>query len=131
MDSASVEIFTLMLGMFSGLSGNEDYEVSGEDEHHTSIRLEGGGFPHKGNIMINGRPVCDDGFTMMNAHVACWELGYRGALSFTIKSRYGRTSSEFAMDDVRCYGTEARLLDCQHSKVHKTSFMMEKVEELS
>ena len=71
----------------------------------------------EGNIMIYGHPVCDHGFTMMNAHVACWELGYRGALSFTTKSRYGRTSSKFAMDDVRCYGTEARLLDCRHSRV--------------
>ena len=102
-----------MVGMFNL---PEDYEGSGE--HHSSIRLEGGGHPHKGNIMINGRPVCDDGFTLMNAHVACRELGYPGALSFTNKSAYGRTSPSFAMDDVRCDGTEKRLLDCQHSKVH-------------
>ena len=94
--------------------GPHDYEGSGD----TTIRLEGGGYPHKGNIMINGRPVCDDGFTLINAHVACRELGYGGALSFTKESAYGRTSPSFAMDDVRCDGTEKRLLDCRHSKVH-------------
>ena len=71
--------------------------------------------------MVNGRPVCDDGFTLVNAGVACRELGYVGALSFTPDSRYGLTSPEFAMDDVRCGGTEARLLDCQHKKVSWTS----------
>ena len=71
----------------------------------------------EGNLMIYGRPVCDDGFTLMNAHVACRELGYEGALIFTTESAFGRTSSSFAMDDVRCNGTEKRLLECQHSKV--------------
>ena len=83
----------------------------------STIRLEGGKFPHEGNIMVNGQPVCDDGFTLDNAHVACRELGYIGAVSFTRESTYGTTSSEFAMDEVKCSGTEERLLDCPHIKV--------------
>ena len=35
----------------------------------------------------------------------------------TKESRYGRVSSNFAMDAVSCDGTEERLLDCSHSKV--------------
>ena len=69
--------------------------------------------------MVNGRPVCDDDFTLVNADVACKQLGFIGAVSFTKESRYGRTSPEFAMDQVRCDGTEERLLDCSHSKVCK------------
>ena len=68
--------------------------------------------------MVNGQPVCDDEFTLVNADVACKELGYTGALNFTRESYYGRTSSHFAMDDVHCDGREARLLDCPHSKVY-------------
>ena len=83
-----------------------------------TIRLEGGRFPHEGNIMVNGQPVCDDDFTLVNADVACKQLGFIGAVSFTKESRYGRTSPEFAMDQVRCDGTEERLLDCRHSKVY-------------
>ena len=89
-----------------------------ESQAQREIRLEGGRFAHEGNIMVNGRPVCDDGFTLVNAHVVCRELGYRRAVSFTTESRYGRTSPYFAMDDVRCDGTEARLLNCRHSKVN-------------
>ena len=80
--------------------------------------MDGGRFPHEGNIMVNGRPVCDDGFTLDNADVACRELGFIGALNFTMESYYGRTSSDFAMDDVKCDGTEARLLDCPHKTVY-------------
>ena len=83
----------------------------------SNIRLEGGRFPHEGNIMVDGQPVCDDGFTLINADVACKELGYFGAVSFTQKSRYGWTSPDFIMDNVECNGTESRLLDCQHTKV--------------
>ena len=113
-------------GVVCDSSGDKNYSAISLEVSANMTTNEG-----EGNLMIYGHPVCDHGFTMMNAHVACWELGYRGALSFTKESRYGRTSPEFAMDNVRCYGTEARLLDCQHSKVHKTSFMIEKVEELS
>ena len=68
--------------------------------------------------MVNGQPVCDDEFTLVNADVACKELGYTGALNYTMESHYGPTSSHFAMDDVHCDGTEARLLDCPHSGPH-------------
>ena len=93
----------------------------------SNIRLDGFlRLPHEGNIMVNGQPVCDDDFTLINADVACKELGYSGAVSFTTRSTYGETSPEFAMDNVECDGTEARLLDCPHSKVighHRTIYL--------
>ena len=67
--------------------------------------------------MVNGGPVCDDEFTLTNADVACRELGYIGAVNFTMHSKYGTTLPIFAMDDVQCDGTEERLLDCPHTKV--------------
>ena len=48
--------------------------------------------------MVNGQPVCDDDFTLINADVACKQLGYIGAVSMTKESRYGRVSSNYAMD---------------------------------
>merc|ERR1711874_177468 len=80
------------------------------------IRLYGGESPHEGNILVNDGPVCDDGFTLTNADVACRELGYIGAVNFTVHSKYGATLPIFAMDDVKCNGTEERLLDCQYNK---------------
>ena len=96
-------------------------DTSVGDKNYSSISLEVSANrttkEGEGNLMIYGRPVCDDGFTLTAGHVACWELGYRGALNVTYGSAYGLTSSDFAMDDVLCYGTEARLLDCFHLKV--------------
>ncbi len=34
--------------------------------------------------------------------------------SFTIESKFGRVSSEFAYDEVSCSGNEKRLHDCKH-----------------
>ena len=67
--------------------------------------------------MVDGSPVCDDDFTLVNAHVVCKQLGFVGAQSFTKESRFGLTSSHFAMDQVRCDGTEERLQDCRHITV--------------
>ena len=83
----------------------------------SNIILDGGRFPHEGNILVDGQPVCDDEWSLVDAHVACKEMGYYGAVSATSRSEYGRTSPEFAMDNVECDGTETRLLDCPHSKV--------------
>ena len=97
-----------------------DYSVSSLTSSLTAphnIRLEGGSFPHEGNIMVNGRPVCDDDWGLVDADVACKQLGYSGAETFTKESRYGPTSSVFAMDQVNCDGTEERLQDCPHSTV--------------
>ena len=72
--------------------------------------------------MVYGQPVCDDGFNIDIAHVACKELGYFGAVSYIgdgVRSPYGSPSPDFAMDNVQCEGTEERLLDCTHSKVRK------------
>ena len=41
------------------------------------------------------------------------ELGYDGG-NFTEKSHFGHVSDDFAMDDVKCKGTEEKLLDCSY-----------------
>ena len=74
--------------------------------------------------MVYGLPVCDDRFTLVDADVACWDLGYNGAVSFTTNSGYENTSPVFAMDDTECVGTEERLLDCPHSNVNINSLVI-------
>ena len=41
------------------------------------------------------------------------ELGYDGR-NFTVNSHFGQVSDDFAMDEVKCEGTEEKLLDCPH-----------------
>ena len=35
------------------------------------LHLVGGSGPHEGNILVGGRPVCDDGHNAQNALVVC------------------------------------------------------------
>ena len=81
------------------------------------LTLVGGNGPHEGNIMIGGKPVCDDDWTLTNSDVACKQLGFIGAVSMTKESRFGSVVVDFVMDQVECDGTEERLSDCSHSKV--------------
>ena len=55
--------------------------------------------------------ICDDFFEMANAHVACRQLGYIDAAE-RIRAFGGAPSRSFWLDDVRCNGTESRLVDC-------------------
>ncbi len=56
-------------------------------------------------------PVCDDGFGMTEALVACRELGFESAVSFATTTA---DTDRFWLDDVSCLGTEQRLEDCRH-----------------
>ena len=78
------------------------------------LSLEGGRGDYEGNLMVGvggavPKPVCDDDWTLVNADVACKQLGFVGAVAMTRESRFGRVSSSFGMDGVRCTGNEERL----------------------
>merc|ERR1719458_1569145 len=80
------------------------------------VTLIGGSGRHEGNILVGGMPVCDDDHNAQNAKVVCRMLGYPFGQA-TMKSHFGRVSSTFKTDDVRCTGNEASLLDCRHNTV--------------
>ena len=67
-------------------------------------------------IFINGEwgTVCDDGWSITDAHVACRELGYSYAQSYQCCSSYGRGSGRIWLDNVGCSGSETSLLNCSH-----------------
>jgi hypothetical protein len=81
------------------------------------ICLVGGSKPNEGNVFVGNKPVCDDDWTLVNANVACRQLGFSGALTMTKESRFGPVPPDFAMDQVNCEGSEERLIDCRHSPI--------------
>ena len=104
------------------------------------IKLVGGKNEREGNIMVGGKPVCDDGFKKYGkaaAQVVCrfiliWhktiihifltifsprELGYDGG-QYTKESHFGKVSDDFMMDEVQCKGNEEKLLDCPYWSKH-------------
>jgi len=99
--------------------------ISGECTHRVNIQgleLRGGlSGEHEGNIFLDGRPVCDDGFSQRgheNAIVVCRMLGYQSG-TFTENSHFGNVPLDFIMDDVHCNGTEKNLRDCSHNSKSK------------
>eukprot|EP00092_Neocalanus_flemingeri_P008007 GFUD01008639.1.p1 GENE.GFUD01008639.1~~GFUD01008639.1.p1 ORF type:complete len:196 (+),score=57.25 GFUD01008639.1:37-624(+) len=71
-----------------------------------------GGNEKSGNILVHGRPVCDDEWQLPAAEVACRMLGFEGAEEKTTHSHFGEVSENFIMDDVKCGGEESDLFHC-------------------
>jgi hypothetical protein len=81
------------------------------------VTLTGGSSQSEGNVLVNGRPVCDDYWSDENAGVICKMLGYDGGVGVS-GSYFGNTGSGFVMDDVVCTGSEASIMDCWHQTTH-------------
>jgi len=81
-----------------------------------NVCIEGGISRNEGNVIVNGKPVCDDNWGLEDAAVVCRQLGFPGVESATAESAFGTVSSEYSMDDVRCFGNETSLNDCYHKK---------------
>lgn len=81
---------------------------------------------HQGFIRMmvadNGlKPFCDDGFTMVNAHVACTSKGYAGALALaegTIFGNYNITRHTIGIKGLLCTGSELSLSECPPDPVY-------------
>ena len=88
-----------------------------------SIRLMGGTVPTEGRVEVcvnfNWGTVCDDFWGVPDATVACRQLGFsdRNAVA-TVLASFGQGTDPIVLDDVRCVGTERRLLDCPYNPTH-------------
>ena len=92
------------------------------------LQLVGGDLPSEGLLQVyhDGRwgTVCDDGFSLVDAHVACRQLGWAAGAAELMQYRPDPSGANRAgaltaaadravwMDAVACQGTEAKLADC-------------------
>ena len=92
--------------------------VGGSATSSNGIKLEGNVFANN----RNGRcgPVCDDNWVNTDASVVCRQLGLTAGLA-THRSRFGNVVDYFAMDQVRCSGTENFLWQCAHDTIDDCS----------
>ena len=91
------------------------------------IRLVGGSVKNQGRIEVrvncnsNWGTVCRHFWGIIDARVACHQLGYKGnrVTSYYYSARFGNTSSNrpILLDNLGCTGTEKSLFDCQHNGV--------------
>ncbi|XP_071828425.1 lysyl oxidase homolog 4-like [Apostichopus japonicus] len=85
-------------------------------------RLSGGPSEAEGRLEVSlgsdvlWGTVCDDGFNIKVANVACRELGFIRAETYFFRAYYGRGPDPIMLDELFCYGNETSLWDCQHSE---------------
>ena len=66
----------------------------------------------EGILLLNQKPICDDGWDIEAAHVACRQLGFSRAFQATQTNQ--ANTDEFSLDEVKCRGNESSLLECGH-----------------
>merc|ERR550534_573691 len=78
-----------------------------------SYDLYGGDGTTRGNLYLNGQPVCDNNWNRVDADVVCRKMGFDYG-SHTCCSAFGRVFGNFIMSDVQCDGGESSIWDCPH-----------------
>ncbi|XP_067414950.1 lysyl oxidase homolog 3 isoform X2 [Emydura macquarii macquarii] len=78
------------------------------------------GYPRKHNegrieVFYNEEwgTICDDDFTLDNAHVLCRHLGFVAATGWTHSAKYGKGVGRVWLDNVSCRGSEKSIVDCK------------------
>ena len=85
------------------------------------VQLIGGDGYKSGNVFVQNSlgyfgPVCDDNWGFEDARVVCGQLGFsRDNVTVWHYSEFGSVPNDFAMDQIYCDGTEAKIQDCVYS----------------
>ena len=80
------------------------------------IRLVGGSVNNEGRVEVFHRgqwqTVCDDGWDLNDANVACRQLGYGHAIRAVTHAQFGQGTGGQWEGSIICTGRERRLQDC-------------------
>ena len=71
-------------------------------------------------VYINGiwGTICDDGWDIRDAVVACKQLGYWTAIASNCCGENGRRLGNTWMSNINCFGWETSLVQCAHRRSH-------------
>lgn len=70
-----------------------------------------GGDTMKGNLYLNGQPICDSGWDDADADVVCRKMGFDYG-SAVCCSMFGQVDGNFTLTNVDCEGDEFTIWDC-------------------
>eukprot|EP00057_Strongylocentrotus_purpuratus_P034560 XP_795735.3 PREDICTED: neurotrypsin [Strongylocentrotus purpuratus] len=84
-----------------------------------ALRLINGNHSSQGRLEVyysaDWGSVCDNKWGLAETKVACRQLGFKGADTFTTGAAFGKGSGQVWLDAVACKGNEKRLDECFHS----------------
>ena len=86
---------------------------SSSSSDHDALTLVGNS-QSEGILLFRGNPICDDGWNIEAAHVACRELRFSRAKAATVAKQ--ANTDLFSMDQVQCIGNESTIADCPHRR---------------
>ncbi|XP_062507211.1 scavenger receptor cysteine-rich domain superfamily protein-like [Corticium candelabrum] len=105
----------LKCSVYRDLYGNHQEQAS---ITCSALRLVGGSTAAEGTIEILRNKtwwvICDDGFSLAEARVACKELGYPSVVKFHNNSFYGRGNRTTLQTKFKCSGMETTLSGCSN-----------------
>ncbi|XP_056617033.1 lysyl oxidase homolog 3B isoform X1 [Triplophysa dalaica] len=85
-----------------------------------SLKFRLSGFPRKhneGRIEVFYKDewgtICDDDFSLANAHVLCRQLGFVSATGWAHSAKYGKGTGKIWLDNVQCSGSERSISVCK------------------
>uniref|UniRef100_A0A8B9PS87 SRCR domain-containing protein n=1 Tax=Apteryx owenii TaxID=8824 RepID=A0A8B9PS87_APTOW len=83
------------------------FRLAGYPRKHSEGRIE---------VFYNDEwgTICDDDFTLANAHVLCRHLGFVAATGWAHSAKYGKGVGRIWLDNVNCGGSEKSIGDCKH-----------------
>ncbi|KAI7805952.1 lysyl oxidase-like 3b precursor, partial [Triplophysa rosa] len=91
-----------------------------QTEGPESLKFRLSGFPRKhneGRIEVFYKDewgtICDDDFSLANAHVLCRQLGFVSATGWAHSAKYGKGTGKIWLDNVQCSGSERSISVCK------------------
>ncbi|XP_064191277.1 lysyl oxidase homolog 3B isoform X2 [Anguilla rostrata] len=108
----------LLLGVWLPSSLGQTTPSPQHQSNKLQFRLVG--YPRKHNegrveVFYKGEwgTICDDDFSLANAHVLCRHLGFIAATGWTHSAQYGKGTGKIWLDNMQCTGTEKSVELCK------------------
>ncbi|XP_056395284.1 lysyl oxidase homolog 3 isoform X2 [Hyla sarda] len=118
--SAGLWVFCTLSAIIPGWTQQTPQPSSRAPTQNTNLKFRLAGYPRKHNegrieVFYNQEwgTICDDDFTMENAHILCRHLGFTEATGWAHSAKYGKGIGRIWLDNVICSGGEKSIADCK------------------
>ncbi|XP_071982587.1 lysyl oxidase homolog 3 isoform X3 [Engystomops pustulosus] len=118
--SASLWWLCTLSTIAPGWTQQTPHPTSRSPPQNSFLKFRLAGYPRKHNegrieVFYNQEwgTICDDDFTMENAHILCRHLGFTEATGWTHSAKYGKGIGRIWLDNVICTGSEKSIEDCK------------------
>ncbi|KAM6266743.1 lysyl oxidase homolog 3 isoform 2-T2 [Spheniscus humboldti] len=115
------ELLVLLSSMWLWVGSAQPTPLGPTHTPGPQLKFRLAGYPRKHNegrveVFYNDEwgTICDDDFTLANAHVLCRHLGFVAATGWAHSAKYGKGVGRIWLDNVNCAGGEKSIGDCKH-----------------